>query len=234
MRARPSRSQPRGPTAQESRRAGPGWQARVPEALTAPLAEFWRRTRGTASETRRNNREPEAIAQTTGRAGRPDPQVLAGFLPQGPATCGQRAQQRPAEVKGSTAAEEGLCGPERGQGMGRGRDAERKVPGPQGPATFRALRPAARVRPARAQTRRDVTATGRSHVGLFGSRQAPPLPRRLLLCLVGGLRAGSCCRLPSPLPASRPAPFPCRAWASEPSQSLDPVWGGRVIVCRQA
>lgn len=59
--------------------------------------------------------------------------------------------------------------------MGRGRDAGRRVPGPQGPTTFRALRLAARVRRACAPTRRDVNTTASPHVGLFGSRQAPPL-----------------------------------------------------------
>lgn len=60
--------------------------------------------------------------------------------------------------------------------MGRGRDAERKVPGPQGPATFRALRPAARVRRARAPTRRDVTATGRPARGLVWVSPGPAPP----------------------------------------------------------
>lgn len=53
------------------------------------------------------------------------------------------------------------AGRKEGQGMGTGRDAEHRVPGARGPATFRALRPAARVRQARAPTRRDVTAAGR-------------------------------------------------------------------------
>lgn len=104
-------------------------------ARTAPLAEFCRPTGGTASDTGRNSPEPEPKAQTTGECGaqeftgpegRPDQQVLAGFLPHEPATCGQRAQQRPAEVKGSTTAEEGLRRPERetGHGEGAGRRAQ--------------------------------------------------------------------------------------------------------------
>lgn len=170
----------------------------------------------------------------TGPQGRPDQQVLAGFLPHGPAARGQRAQQRPAEVKGSTTADEGLRRPEGGQGMGRGRDAERKVPGPQGPATFRALRPAARVRRARAPTRRDVTATGRPARGLVwvspGPAPAatpPSLPRWRRAC-------GMLLPPRSPLPAPRRPPSVRRARASEPGQSLDPVWAVRVTVSRQA
>lgn len=132
VRARPPEPQPAprpGPPPWESRRAVPGRPARLPEARTAPLAQSRRPTGGTASETRRDGREPEPKARTPGACGaqefagpegRPDPRVLAGFLPHGPATRGQRAQQRPAEVKGSPAAEEGLRRPERGPGHGDG------------------------------------------------------------------------------------------------------------------
>lgn len=104
-------------------------------------------------------------------------------------------------------------------------DAERKVPGPQGPATFRALRPAARVRPARAR-QRSVTSPRRTgpHVGLFGSRQAPPLPRPLPLCQDGGVRESRAYgRLALCFPASRPASVLRRTRTSEPGHSLDLV-----------
>lgn len=175
MRARPSRSPPRGPAAWESQSAGPGpAQLRALNSGARPAAPLGDQEAQPRAGAQRSDRRGVRGAGVHGREGRPDQQVPAGFLPHGPATCGQRAQQRLAEGKGSATAEEGLR--RRGsQGMGRGRDAGCRVPGPQGPATFRALRLAARVRRACAPTRRDVTATAGPHVGLFGSRQAPPL-----------------------------------------------------------
>lgn len=117
--------------------------------------------------------------------GRPGPASRRRLLTSGARERGQRLQQRPAEVKGSTTAAAGRRGPERGTGHGerRGRDAEQKVPGPQRPATFRALRPAARVRPAararqraNAPTRRDVTATVRPARGLVWVSPGPAPP----------------------------------------------------------
>lgn len=224
----------------ESPHAGPGQPARVPEARTARLPQPNRtssetggtagsprpKLRGQGREGRRSSRDGKAVG--TGRSW--PPSYLGG-----PRLADSALTD--ARPKGSAAQRlERVCaGRKGGQGMRRRRDTEREVPGPQGPATFRALRPAARVRRARAPARRDVTAAARPgpHVGLFGSRQATPLPRRLRLRLRqdGGVVRGAVPGLGPRSQAFRRAPFPLRTRISEPGHSLDPGRTARAIVC---
>lgn len=161
-----------------------GEPERRPGARTAPRAEFWRPTGGPARRPggTAEGRSPKIRPQ--GRAGRRRSRTRRTPGPAGPSRFptsrarGLRASALSNAWRKGRAARprRRVCAGRRGsQGMGRGRDAGRRVPGPQGPTTFRALRLAARVRRACAPTRRDVTTTASPHVGLFGSRQAPPL-----------------------------------------------------------
>lgn len=165
-----------------------------PEVCTGPPTEILTPNR-TASETRRTTRSRRPKRRGQGRGGRgssrprerpPGPASRRRLLTSGARERGQHVQQRPAEVKGSTTAAAGRRGPERGTGHGERRGTGRGAES-SGTAAARDLprftaRGKGKAGGARAPTRqRAVTSPRRSgpHVGLFGSRQAPPLPRRL-------------------------------------------------------
>lgn len=216
--------------------AQPPWGSRrgTPRFRTASLTETLA-SNHTVLETRRRTGTRRLKRRGQGRRGRrssrgdrpPHRQVAVAFLPRRPASAGSAFGNAPRKWRAAQQLQRVRAGRKGGRGMGRRTGRRAESSGTAGACDLPRFTARGKGKAgARALARqRSVTSPRRTgpHVGLFGSRQAPP-PRPRPLCHDGDVReTRGDGRLALCFPAFRPALFLRRARTSELGHSLDLV-----------